>query len=160
VYIGSVGTTGSAAAQGIFQTKLGGEDFIKLLVAELQYQNPLEPMSNSDYIAQMAQFAVMEQMASLNESFKQVQQELHEVFMFQAVGLIGKEVKGKINDEAFTGVVSKINWANGEIMLTLEDRQVPFSAVTEVAQPEPPEAPEEIEVEGDSSAQEPEGDGS
>ena len=45
---------------------LGKEEFLKLLVAQMQYQDPLEPNKDSDYIAQLAQFSSLEQMQNLN----------------------------------------------------------------------------------------------
>ena len=47
-------------------------DYMKLLVTQLQNQNPLEPMSNEDMTAQLAQFSQLEQLENLNQSFGQV----------------------------------------------------------------------------------------
>lgn len=49
--------TSSAKASG---SNLGYDDFLKLLSAEMQYQDPLEPTSNTDYVAQMATFSQLE----------------------------------------------------------------------------------------------------
>lgn len=50
-------------------SNLGKDEFLKLLVVQLANQNPLEPMQDQDFIAQMAQFSSLEQMQNLNNSF-------------------------------------------------------------------------------------------
>ncbi len=59
----TAGTTGS--------DKLGRDDFLKLLLVQLQMQNPLEPMDNEAMIAQLAQFSSLEQMESMNSALQQ-----------------------------------------------------------------------------------------
>lgn len=49
--------------------ELGKDEFFKLLITQLRYQNPLEPMDDRDFIAQIAQFSALEQMQNLNHSF-------------------------------------------------------------------------------------------
>ena len=52
------------------EKRLGKEDFLHLLVTQLRYQDPLEPMKNSEFIAQTAQFSALEQMQELNKSME------------------------------------------------------------------------------------------
>lgn len=52
---------------------LGKNEFLQLLAAQLQYQNPLEPMSDSDFVAQLAQFSSLEQMEALNTTMTNYQ---------------------------------------------------------------------------------------
>lgn len=77
----AIGTTQSAS-----NLKL---DFMNLLVTQMQNQNPLEPMSNEDMSAQLAQFSQLEQMENLNTSFDQILQNSKRNY---AHSLIGKEV--------------------------------------------------------------------
>ena len=64
-------------------------DFMKLLVTQLQNQNPLEPMDNQDMAAQLAQFSQLQQLENMNSSFGQV---LRAVEKEYASSLIGKDV--------------------------------------------------------------------
>lgn len=67
---------------------LGKDEFLKILVTQLKTQDPLNPMSDTDFIAQMAQFSALEQMQNLNSSFS----------FSQAVGLVGKTVVANVAD--------------------------------------------------------------
>ncbi len=58
----SMGMSGVAGPNG----ELGREDFLKLLVTQLQHQDPLEPTTNEDFIAQLATFSSLEQLQSIN----------------------------------------------------------------------------------------------
>ena len=49
-------------------TALGKDDFLQLLVAQMKYQDPLEPTSNTEYIAQYATFSEVEQMQNMSQS--------------------------------------------------------------------------------------------
>jgi|SRR5690554_1328423 len=74
------GTGYGQAATG--NSKLGKDEFLELLITELRYQDPMDPMKDRDFIAQMAQFSALEQMTNLNQA-TQVQ---------QATTLIGRTI--------------------------------------------------------------------
>jgi len=57
-----------AAAAENAREQLGKEDFLRLLTVQLRYQDPMNPMENTDFIAQMAQFSSLEQLQNMNQS--------------------------------------------------------------------------------------------
>ena len=67
-------------------------DFMKLIIAQMRNQNPLEPQSDTDFMAQMAQFEALNQMKTMAEGIK-VLQGVNE--LTSAAGMIGKTVTGK-----------------------------------------------------------------
>ncbi len=97
-------------------------DYMKLLVTELQNQNPLEPLDNNQMAAQLAQFSQLQQIESMNTSFASV---LAVTELSYASSLIGKEVsfmsETSTGDEAVTnGIVEEvINNGNGKITLSV-----------------------------------------
>ncbi|MDR1615725.1 MAG: hypothetical protein LBR98_01700 [Syntrophomonadaceae bacterium] len=77
--------------------ELGQEDFLKLLVTQLQNQDPLNPQSDREFIAQMASFSSLEQMKNLNASFNELSYQIGDVMipnlmLQQSSALIGREV--------------------------------------------------------------------
>src|SRR5690242_11514172 len=93
----STASTGAvAAAVTSDKTKsLGKDDFLKLLLAELQNQDPSKPMDDSQTIAQMAQFSALEATQQLQQT---IQQSNNVQSLFQAGALIGKYVQANQQD--------------------------------------------------------------
>lgn len=108
---------------------LGKDDFIKLLVAQMQNQDPLNPMNDREMMAQMAQFSLLEQMKALNETF----------LTTQAFQLLGKTVYGEVrlsdsNDLIpVSGKVERIALRSGLPVLTVGGREILLKDIKEVS---------------------------
>lgn len=109
-------------------SELGKDAFLSILVSQLQNQDPLSPMDDTDFIAQMAQFSSLEQMQALNSSFT----------ANQATGMIGQYVYAEIVDKdsgqkvPVFGKVDGVSMTDGEAYLLIGDTNVPVNKVLEV----------------------------
>lgn len=91
---------------------MGQDDFLKMLVAQLQNQDPLEPMSNDQMMQQMTQFGTLEELESINDNLTEMNASSS---LVQASAMIGKAVYG-INAQSgadITGVVEGITIEDG-----------------------------------------------
>ncbi|MEW5935452.1 MAG: flagellar hook capping FlgD N-terminal domain-containing protein [Bacillota bacterium] len=71
MYVNGVGDAREAVQWGGAVTqKLGGQEFLRLLVAELQHQNPLEPLKDRDFMAQLAQFSSLDALHRIEASLE------------------------------------------------------------------------------------------
>ncbi|WP_017727315.1 flagellar hook assembly protein FlgD [Halalkalibacterium ligniniphilum] len=75
------------------QNVLGKDDFLRLLLAQLSNQDPLNPMEDREFIAQMAQFSSLEQMTNMSSSMQRFVDMQMSQTLVQHSELIGKEVK-------------------------------------------------------------------
>ena len=82
--------------------ELGKDDFLKLLMAQMTHQDPTEPMDNSQFIAQMAQFTSLEQMYNVSNGFNKMAQIMQSN---EAAGTLGKVVELDVEGEQVSGVV-------------------------------------------------------
>lgn len=72
---------------------LGKDTFLKLLTTQLQHQDPLNPMDNSEFVAQLSQFSSLEQLTNANDNLLNMAVGMNSVGNATMVNLIGKEVK-------------------------------------------------------------------
>lgn len=72
--------------------ELGADDFMDLMIAQMQNQDPMSPMDNGDFIAQLAQFSASSGIQDLNTSFSSLSTSLQSYQALQASGLVGRSV--------------------------------------------------------------------
>ena len=83
-------TTGGIAATG--DSSLGKDDFLQILVAQLQAQDPLAPMEGQEFASQLAQFSSLEQLTNVNDNLEASQAFDVAMSNNSAIALIGKNV--------------------------------------------------------------------
>jgi len=77
-----------AAASRAVSNELGKDAFLRLLIAQLQNQDPLNPMDDREFIAQMAQFSALEQMTNMNKTLEN----MASLDKYSAVSYVGKTI--------------------------------------------------------------------
>ena len=114
--------------------ELGKEAFLQLLVTQMQYQDPLDPQDNSEYLAQLAQFSALEQMTNLNDAMKTVTDAVNtintSILVGQASSLIGQEIEWTNDkDELESGKVDALKVIDGQPYLIVGEKIVDISTV-------------------------------
>jgi flagellar basal-body rod modification protein FlgD len=99
---------GAAAVGAVGGNQLNQQDFIKILMTQLTYQDPLKPMDNEQFMAQMAQFTALQQTTELNTNLLQL---IQNQAALQSVGLIGRTVDVSTTSGTKTGTVSALSYA-------------------------------------------------
>ncbi len=102
--------TGKSSAAGTKDSVMGKEDFLKLLVAQLQNQDPLSPDDPTAFTAQLAQFSSLEQLFSLNKSMDNLATSTSNSDQFSTLNTIGKEVTYNGSSFNFTGEPVEIGY--------------------------------------------------
>ena len=119
-------TTGSPASAENPNGVLGQNDFLKLMIAQLQAQNPLEPSNGNEYVTELAQFTQLEQTTNLATSSE----------LSNAVQLIGHTVKysDPVTGAAATGTVQSVQSGTSGPTVTVEGIPgVKVSSISEVS---------------------------
>jgi flagellar basal-body rod modification protein FlgD len=96
---------------------MGKDAFLKLFVAQLQHQDPMNPMNDSEFMGQMASFSTLEQVSNLAAANEKIASSLTST---SAIGLIGRTVTYvDADDQIHTGTVEKVSTKDGKPSLTV-----------------------------------------
>jgi flagellar basal-body rod modification protein FlgD len=114
--INSVTATTGSVQQVESNDALGKNDFLNILAAQLQFQDPMEGSDNSEYIAQLAQFSSLEQMENLNTSLNELKGNQN---LLYGSMLIGKMVDIAFNNEMVSGVVDRVKLTDSVLKLVV-----------------------------------------
>jgi flagellar basal-body rod modification protein FlgD len=123
--INSVTTTTEQVA--VSETSvLGKEDFLNLLVTQLQYQDPLNPTDSTEFTAQLAQFSSLEQLNNVNDNLELLQNFQASSSNSQAVSLLGKEITAngnylQLNNGEPAGCDISLDRDAAEVMVSVYD---------------------------------------
>lgn len=147
-------------------TKLGKDDFLKLMMAQMKYQDPMAPMDNKDMVAQMAQFTSVEQLTNISDQLKAMSASLG-----NSSGLIGKMVswagetktgnydiatgKPEVITTSEHGLVDSIIVRGGVHYVKVGDKEIELSKVEKVENAPEPEPEQPAEGDGGSGGNTP-----
>ncbi len=129
--VSQAGATQGSSAETVIPAQLDRDAFLKLLITQLRNQDPLSPMEDKEFIAQLAQFSSLEQMQAVNRNL--------DVFIrgqvaFQAVGLIGRTVEAADPEtgEMVTGAVESVQFQSEQPLLKVNGRDIPLGYVVSI----------------------------
>lgn len=111
---------------------LGKDDFLKILITQLQHQDPTNPVEDKEFIAQMAQFSTLEQMQNMTKAMEDLLESQLQTQLMAYTSFIGQEVKwheitdkldekGKPMINEGQGVIVEIKFKNGMPLFILDD---------------------------------------
>ncbi|WP_423410031.1 flagellar hook assembly protein FlgD [Heyndrickxia sp. MSNUG] len=108
---------------------LGKDDFLKILMTQLQNQDPLNPMQDKDFVAQMATFSTLEQITNMGKSIDRFVQAEEQNRMISYSQFAGKEITWhKIEEQngqeivkEGTGKVASVQFKENDVLFILED---------------------------------------
>jgi flagellar basal-body rod modification protein FlgD len=101
---------------------LGKDDFLQLLMKQLAYQDPMAPMEDKEFIAQMAQFSSLEQMTAMSEGFNRLSRDFGRIADVvsgtEAASALGKQVQLVEGEEVVQGIVRAVTrGSNPQVMV-------------------------------------------
>ncbi len=121
-----------SSLRSISSQVLGAEDFLKLLTVQLSNQDPLEPVTDTAFISQMASFTSLEQMGDLTKTMEQFTGQQQEI---ASQAYLGKKVTLNISDNTglpIQGKVTAVSTQDGEVFLTIGQNSYPVGEVNRV----------------------------
>jgi flagellar basal-body rod modification protein FlgD len=128
----TTGTPTATTTPAKSRSEMDKDTFLKLLVAQLRYQDPTKPMDGAQFVAESAQFTTVEVLQKLQESQAQL-------LSFQSTllssGLIGKTVTAMgVDAKEVTGVVGSARVVAGQAYIMVKDEMVPVSSVVKISE--------------------------
>ncbi len=122
----------SLSAGKVGKSGLDKDDFLKLLVTQLQHQDPTAPVEDKEFIAQMASFSSLEQMTNMSQGFVKLSGLLASS---EASQVLGKTVQIADGDTTVTGIVDRVMRGDSP-MVGVNGKYYDFSQVVSVIKQE------------------------
>lgn len=117
---------------------MGKEEFITLLITQLKNQDPFEPVENSEFISQLAQFTSLQEAEDTNANLQLLAEYQRQSFQLMSLtegaSLIGKEVTyyEPVSETQLVGTVEGLQVAGGRVYLQIGDNAIPMELIMEV----------------------------
>lgn len=126
-YSATTGTSSSASSRNVSNSTLDTNDFLNLLVAQLTHQDAMNPMEDTEFISQMAQFTSLQATQTMTEL----------IYAQYGASMVGKNVivASYDNNGNYTqdqGVVQSVQFSDGDCTVTVNDRSYSMSSIMEV----------------------------
>jgi flagellar basal-body rod modification protein FlgD len=126
----TITTPATAAQVRKADDTLGTDTFLQLLVAQLKYQNPLSPTDGTQFLAQTAQFTMVEKLTSLAEQSEQL---IADNQALAAASLVGRTVSwADVEGDIQQGVVTAAAFGSDGASVRVGDIQIPFNQIRDV----------------------------
>jgi flagellar basal-body rod modification protein FlgD len=126
----TVGVAATAAQNGLPTQTLGQDDFLRLLITQMTTQDPLSPKSDTDFIAQMAQFSSLEQSRSMQTDLAQLRADQQIV---QANNLLGRMVEIQADpDHKVSGLVETVQVEAGTPKIVVDGQSYGLSQLLSI----------------------------
>ncbi|HHW19410.1 MAG TPA: hypothetical protein GXX30_11075 [Firmicutes bacterium] len=116
------------------------DQFMKILVTQLRYQDPMEPLKEKDFFAQMAQFSSASQIEKLNQNvlelaaaFKSFEQGR---ILLEASRLLGQAFTAETEEGIVSGLVEAVALNSGKVVLRSGGREIPLENLKSIGGPE------------------------
>jgi flagellar basal-body rod modification protein FlgD len=121
----------NSSQQSSLQKIMSKDDFLKLFVMQLRYQNPLNPMDNNEFTTQLAQFSSLEQLQNMNTQMNNLVLSQNSLQNTMISNLIGKQVK--ISGKEEYGTVTGITFEDNLTYLVIDGTyKTQLSEITEI----------------------------
>lgn len=121
-----------------FSAELGRSQFLEMFVAQVQHQDPLSPMDQTEILGQLAQFSQVESLETLNKNFDSfLQQELaddNSKLVSASEAVLGKEVE---LSSGGGGHVDAVRQEDGQVLVEIDGQLMPLADVSSISQAEP-----------------------
>ena len=114
-------------------SSLDKDAFLRLLVEQLKNQDPTNPQDSSEFMAQMAQFSILEQLTNLNDGMDQLKQSQE---MTKAAELLGRQVSVQTEDGIVSGLVEKVIIDEEGVKLFVDGNSYSIDSVTAIEEDE------------------------
>ena len=114
--------------------ELGQDMFLQLMMEQLKYQDPLEPMDNTEFLTQQAQFTQVSSLQSLQKTSESIQSSLESCIQYSQISsMMGNKVliKGD-NDTEITGTVEAVNFNGNSPSVVVNGKEYPINNVIQI----------------------------
>lgn len=121
-----------------FNPAESSQQFMNLLVAQIQYQDPLNPVSQENMTAQLAQISTVSGINELNSGISSLNLQFGEMLsmqsMFDGANLVGRNVefRSPVSDAMEQGQITEARVSNGSLNLTVNGQQISLASITAV----------------------------